>query len=256
MLSRVKYYLSSIPTLLSGVRNWPAVLPILRPGAEGILQLHDGTQFSIRTPMDIWIIKETCLDKDYERMGVVIRDGWIIIDIGAGLGDFTVSVARSHPASTVYAYEPFANSFELLQNNVRRNKLTNVTAFPIAIGGKDGMLTLDVTSSGEAVQHSTATGQRGVTVKSVALNTVIASLPQRRCNFLKMDCEGAEFDILFNASAQTLTKIDCVCMEYHDGVTAHTHTDLRGYLESNGFSVTARPNPVHSNLGFLCAQRR
>ena len=56
-----------------------------------------GLQFRVRTAMDVWVIKETCLDRDYEY-GMVLQDNWTIIDIGAGLGDFYDVCGAAQPA--------------------------------------------------------------------------------------------------------------------------------------------------------------
>ena len=117
IFSRLSYYLSSIPTLLLSVKNWPRMLalffglPVSRPF---VMELRNGSRFQVRTPMDVWILKEAALERQYERASVEIEDGWTIVDVGAGLGDFCISVARAHPSSTIYAYEPFPESFALL----------------------------------------------------------------------------------------------------------------------------------------------
>lgn len=61
------------------------------------MKLRNGQQVKVRSLMDIWIVKETCLDKDYEVNGVPIADGWQVVDIGAGLGDFVLSAANERP---------------------------------------------------------------------------------------------------------------------------------------------------------------
>jgi len=258
--SRWFYYLSSIPTLLVGVRNWPSVvamflgLPARRPL---IIELRNGCRFKVRSAMDIWIIKETCLDRDYERCSVDIEDGWTILDIGAGLGDFAILVAREHPHSAVYAYEPFPESFVLFQENLTLNRISNVRAFPHAIGAQSGPMCLD-TGPRAAVQHSTArasanSNEEAVQVLGTTLGRVFEDLGLQRCDFLKMDCEGAEYDILFNTSKEVLCKIKHIALEYHDGITAFSHADLVLFLEEKGLRVKTYPNPVHPELGFLYA---
>jgi FkbM family methyltransferase len=254
MLSRISYYLSSVSTILTGVENWSQIIGTVLGNRSSVIKLKDGSQFKVRTPMDVWIIKETCLDKDYERASVSIQDGWTVIYIGAGLGDFTVNVARLHPRSTVYAYEPFPESFALLTENLRLNGVTNVNAYPYAISDRDGAIALDVTSSVEAVQRSTATSSDGLRVKSLALDSIFEQSGLQRCDFIKADCEGAEFDIFLSASPDTLAKIKHICLEYHDGVTAHWHPELAQHFQARGFAVQTLPNPVHKHLGFMYAR--
>jgi FkbM family methyltransferase len=221
-----------------------------------VIALQRGPRFWARTALDVWIIKETCLDRDYEAASVHLQDGWTVLDIGAALGDFTVHAARQCPHGTVYAYEPFPASFALLEQNVRLNQLANVRLFALAVGGlPTGRLVLHTT--GAAGQHSTAittTTAPTLEVPSLSLDEIFRTQALPRCDYLKIDCEGAEYEILFAASATTLQKIHHLCLEYHNGITVHTGAELAQYLEARGFRVALRPNPVHAHLGFLYAR--
>jgi FkbM family methyltransferase len=259
ILSRWLYYLASAPTLLLGVKNGLRVARALlarQARVPFIIELRNGLRFRVRTAMDVWIIKETCLDRQYERASVPIADGWTVIDIGAALGDFAIDVARRHPGCKVAAYEPFPESFALLQENLALNRVENVATYPYAISGGEGELRLSLVTA-EAVQHSTAregVAPRGdVRVSSLTLDRAFADLGLSRCDYLKSDCEGAEYDIFFNASAGTLSRIRHICLEYHDGVTAYSHHDLAQFFEGRGFRVRRTPNPAHRHLGLLHA---
>jgi len=208
--------------------------------------------------MDIWVIKETCLDRDYETASTILEDGWSIIDIGAGLGDFSIDIARRHAHSTVYAYEPFPESFTLLQENVELNRLNNVRIFPSAVGAESSSLMTLYPGKSEAVQYSTVsvgnlTVANAVQVPSTTLDQIFEDLALQKCDFLKIDCEGAEYEILFNTSKQTLNKIKHICLEYHNGVTQFGHEDLVRFFQEKGFQVNLHPNRVHQDLGFLYA---
>lgn len=254
-MSRLSYYLHSLPTLAAGVRNWPAVIAGLASGHPFEVTLTDGLRFRVRSLMDIWIIKETCLDRDYERVGVPLEPDWTVIDIGAALGDFSVFAGRACPQGRVLAFEPYPPSFELLEHNLALNGLGNVAPRPVAVAGRAGTQTLAVT--GAAVQHRTVgqaqVGTQTVTVEGTTLGKIVEALPEQRCDFLKLDCEGAEYDILMATVPEHLARIRHICLEVHDGVTGHTRHDLAKFLHQNGFSVRLAPNPVHVTLGFLYA---
>jgi hypothetical protein len=70
---------------------------------------------------------------------------------------------------------------------------------------------------------------------------------------LKIDCEGAEYDILFHAGRGTLHKVKHICLEYHDGVTRFSHADLVRFFEDQGFLVKIIPNRAHREIGLLYA---
>jgi FkbM family methyltransferase len=258
-MSKLDYYLRSIPTLLGGIANWP-VLPALALGKSGsVLRLNNGVHFEVRTLMDAWVIKETCLDKDYETNGVPIQDGWTVVDIGAGLGDFTVYVAKTRPKSRVIGIEPFGESFELLKRNAARNNVSNIVMLQAAVASAPGELVLAQT--GAAVQHTTTgSAKQGASdlthrVQALTLAQIFDAQNVASCDFLKMDCEGGEFDILLNSAPAIFARIRRIAIEYHNGFTAHTHEDLKRHLALHGYSVRTVPNPVHAYLGFLYAER-
>lgn len=252
LLSRIWYYLTSLPTLLWGIKNWPFVIYSLLAldSHRRIVSLRNGCCFRFRTLMDLWIIKETCLDRQYERASTELEDGWTILDIGAGLGDWCICVASRYPQTVIYAYEPFLESFALLEENLSLNRVKNVKAFPYAVSSSGGSINLYAVSQ-NAVQHSTAlkSDMPGTRVKSVTLDQVLSEVTQ--CDYLKMDCEGAEYDILFGADDLTLQKIKRICLEYHDGVTEFSHQDLVQFLDRKGFQIRLTPNPAWRHLGFL-----
>jgi FkbM family methyltransferase len=263
-MSKWMYYATSIPTLLGGVKSWGAIarLPFHKASSQPIrVELRDGCQFLVRSLMDLWIVKETCLDRIYEESPLLLGKDSVMVDIGAGLGDFTVHIACTYPGCRVYAYEPFAESFRLLEQNLALNDMTGgVQAFPLAIGARSGPMRLQ-TATGVAVRHSTAASGEAsgspatIRVDGLSLDDAFRRLGFSRCGLLKVDCEGGEYDIFFHASPGTLKKIGRIAMEYHDGMTEHSHGELVAFLTRHGFSVRTRPNPVHGNIGMLFADR-
>ena len=258
----IPYYLGSIPTLLAGIRGWRAAARLLagRPARPPEVQLRDGCRFRVRSLMDLWIIKETCLDRDYERDLPPMGEDWRIVDIGAGLGDFCIHAACGHPRRRVAAFEPFAESFHLLRENLHVNGIRNVQAFPLAVGARNGPMRLQ-TTTGIAVQHSTAragfTGPSdSLRVDGITLEQALRTAGFERCDLLKVDCEGGEFDIFQAATGELLERIDRIVMEYHDGCTPHDHNELVDRLRAHGYAVRLRENPVHRRLGFLTAARQ
>ncbi|HSD85417.1 MAG TPA: FkbM family methyltransferase [Anaerolineae bacterium] len=262
-LSGLAYYARSVINLLINVTPRSKIVPLFlgRAGSSPlIIRLRpSGLQFHVRTAMDVWVIKETCLDRDYEnprnRVSSTLQDNWTIIDIGAGLGDFTAYAAQRSPQGRVLAYEPFPESFALLQQNVALNKLRNVEARPCAIAAQPGALALNI-GLGEAVQHSTTqAGARTIEVQAITLQQVFDKHGLERCDFLKMDIEGGEYAILQGIDASLLKRVQRIALEYHDNTSDGRHDELVRLLQRNGFQVQVRPNPVHDYLGYLYAMR-
>lgn len=260
MTTAFTYYLKSIFTLIKGVKNFPALIRLAtREPADAalVIDLKGEGSYFVSTLMDAWILKETILDRQYEKVSVPLGKDWTIVDIGAALGDYAVWAAKQAVNGTVYAVEPFPRSVELIRRNLAINQVKNVIVHEKAIGGQDGLSGLQLVT-GQAVQHSTAafSGAEGsMAVNISSLKSFLAEMNITRCDYLKMDCEGAEFDILFYCPPEVLQKIQRICMEVHDQVTLHTRAEMVVFLEKNGYKTRLTPNPVHKELAYLFAER-
>jgi FkbM family methyltransferase len=257
------YYLLSILKLLMGFHN-PILLAkiFLNPRDSRVKAVRlrgSGLQFRVRGAMDVWSIKETFLDRFYEKYGFTIQPGWNILDIGAGIGEYTVFAAM-RPGSQVFSFEPYPQSFALMQENLRLNRVANARAFDRAISSGSGEMVLDLTG-GEPLQFQSRMMQslpieKSLSVNALSLADAFGMLEIESCDLLKLDCEGAEYAILFDTPRPVLELVQRIVMEYHDNVVQYTHSDLIRFLNEQGFKVETFPNPVHSYLGYLRAVRQ
>lgn len=260
------YHLNSIFTLLTEFENPTLILRyftgIKRPTEPQQVKLRSsGLRFYVRNAMDIWSIKETFIDRFYERFDTPVEDGWTIIDVGAGLGDYTIFVSYRSLSNRVFAYEPFYGSFSLLEENLRLNGISTAQVFNQAVSGETGYLQLDL-SGGEPLQiqsvdveQEKSSSAGASVVPCLCLADVLSSNDLQRCDVLKLDCEGSEYSILFGARDDILARIDRIVMEYHDGITEYDHHDLAQYLREKGYRVKITANNVHTHLGYIYASR-
>lgn len=262
LFSRIRYYAVSIITLLTRFERPFQILGIFL-GRSGSLPAEiqvkqGGYRFMVREAMDVWVIKETCVDADY-LPGADFRPDWTVIDIGAGLGDFTVYAAVHCPQGRVFAYEPLAASFELLQHNLALNGITNVAAFQQATAATAGTMSA-VSEAVEAVSTRFTVGSgpashTGTAIPVITLAEILDKVPNRQCHLMKIDCEGCEFDLLLNSPSELLACIERLTIETHDGYASYSARQLADYLREQGFIVRLEANPVHRYLGFLYAER-
>ena len=263
-LRKYAYYLLSIFRLLfsfeSPILLAKIFLNLEKPGVKTVRLRRRGLQFRVRGAMDIWSVKETFLDRFYENYGFALQPGWNVIDIGAGIGDYTLYAATAQPNVQVYAFEPYPESYALMQENLHLNKIANARIFDKAIAAASGELVLDL-AGGEPLQIQSRLQEVGkressLPVEAFSLGDVFTMLQMETCDLLKLDCEGAEYSILFDTPQSALNLVDRIIMEYHDHVVEYDHHDLERFLREQGFRVETFPNPVHSDLGYLRATRK
>lgn len=162
-------------------------------------------------------------DHDYEIPRVPIRAGDVVIDIGGNQGFYACYAAKK--GGMVHTFEPFADSFGRLQRNVESNGLAkNVVAHQAAVGARDEQRELILTgqlgggmntivSDFSKIGGYEETGR--VTVKTVAVNSMLEKIPAPRIRIVKLDCEGAEMEILQHLSEANRERVDAFAIEYH-----------------------------------------
>jgi FkbM family methyltransferase len=264
ILKRLAYYFYSLYEMMIHFKNWLLIWPIFfRKHSSKIREVRlrqPPVRIMVRGRMDLWSVKETFLDKFYTRYGVEIEDGWTVLDIGAGIGDFSIYSAYGKPNTVIYAFEPFIDSYQLLIKNLTLNGIDNVITFQRALWRQSGRLSLDF-SHGEPLQVisqgiENVTDVAGTnTVQALCLQEFIIDQAIERIQLMKLDCEGAEYEILMGAPRKTLTKIERLIMEYHDLGEEQNNQVLVSFLEKQGFSVTKYANFVHDDIGYLFATR-
>ena len=97
--------------------------------------------------------------------------------------------------------------------------------------------------------------EQATQVPSISMADAFARLEIPRCDLMKIDCEGAEYPILFNTPEDVLGRVQRIVMEYHDSLTRYTHRDMQAFLASKGYAVRVVQNYVHPDLGYLYAWR-
>lgn len=220
----------------------------------------NGLNFKIRGAMDVWTIKETFIDRFYEKYGTILRDGWSIIDIGGGIGDFSLFAASGFPNNKIYTFEPTPDSYSLMLENIHLNRTSSIKTYPYAVWSSTGELKID-TDQAEPGQFTSRPisnshfAEHGLVVPCLSLEDVFEQTSIKQCDLLKIDSEGAEYPILFSAPERILKRIERMVLEYHDNYDKHTHKDLERHLKGFGFTVQSYPSYVHSHLGYMFASR-
>jgi len=143
----------------------------------------------------------------YERLetGLVqkeVKQGDIIVDIGANIGYYTLMFAKLVGQSgRVYAFEPDPTNFEILKKNVELNGYENVVLVKKAVSDKNGTtkLYLSENKADHRIFFSNDESERkSIDIETVRLDDFFSQMGARRAriSFIKMDIQGAELSAL------------------------------------------------------------
>jgi FkbM family methyltransferase len=135
------------------------------------------------------------------------KDGDIVVDVGAHMGRYTIIASkRVGPNGKVIAIEAHPGNFEMLNRNVRLNGLTNVMSINYAVYSKETKIKLYLPGgeSGYAVFNTVAltrTEEKFVEVNANTLDSILQQngIRPEEVNWIKIDVEGAEFEVLKGA---------------------------------------------------------
>lgn len=197
----------------------------------------------------------------------------VIIDIGSNHGEFSLEVARRNPANRVIAIEPIPGLAEELRVAADAEGLGNHELMMVAVGSNPGQKPFNVSSLGDSgISSLLDLDLRGIaaddywrhredlcfsseiTVDVVTLERIILELNVDRIDFLKIDAQGLDLDVL--ASAQgTLALVQAGMLEVpttsHQRLYGAETQDLRAALNvlaDAGFDVYAiKPNDPACN---------
>ena len=206
---------------------------------SGILRFRTGLKMNIRPKTsDRATITEMFVVRPYERkdLGYEIQPSDTVLDVGANIGAFSLKAAYRNNLAIIYSLEPVKHLYDQLCKNVRINECKNIHTYNLAMDAQDGDRKLNVSDSMSSFYFGDE-GKGTQTVKTVSLSSFLTTHQISQIDFLKMDCEGAEFDIIPNTSSETLRCINRIAMEFHNRSAEQTVTLLKSDLESKGFEV-------------------
>ncbi len=241
-------------------RNWPVRIMEffkLYPNKNIKYNLRNGLVFNIRAnTSDTLTIIECFRKKVYDRyLKIGLSDS--IVDIGGNIGAFSIYAASIAEKGTVYAFEPVEENFNLLEKNIKENNLHNIKVFKNGVAGKngEGKLFLSNNKGGHSIYPPKNATGKSVIVKFVSLQQIFKENKIKCCDFLKIDCEGAEYDILFNCQQHILKKVRKIAMEFHDIDRNYNRFRLKQHLKKSGFSIIALEERPQCETGMLYAIR-
>jgi FkbM family methyltransferase len=131
-----------------------------------------------------------------------LQPGMTVMDVGAHHGLYTLLTSKCVGVQgRVIAFEPSPRECKQLRRNVRLNLTSNVRIVPYAVGRERGLADLYVVEGAEdgcnSLRPPAVTSRtHSVRVEVVSLDEFVRDEKIGRLDFIKLDAEGAELDVL------------------------------------------------------------
>ncbi len=207
-----------------------------------------------QVPPSLYLIfKEIFMADVYEIDELVstLPDAPVVIDIGANVGFFAIQLLSKINEATIYAYEPVPANVKTLQRTLEQNPRIGqqIKLFSMAVTGKP-LDKLELFVEAEEKSQVVASvfsafhenNSQKITVPCITLTDIIQKNDLQTIDLLKVDCEGSEYDIIYNTAPELLRRVKKMTIEVHDLDKDRNHIGaFNQYVQSLGYTTTHSP---------------
>ncbi|MBQ7514674.1 MAG: FkbM family methyltransferase [Schwartzia sp.] len=207
----------------------------------------------IYNQLDMYVGKSLKLYGEFSQeearfFDTAVFPGDYVVEVGANIGSHTVHLAQLiGDQGVLWAFEPQRLVFQLLAGNVAINGLTNVHTEQKCVSDRPGKVmvpVLDVSQvnnwGGVSLENST----EGEPVDAITLD----SLNLERCDFIKIDVEGMELNVLKGA---TELIEHCQPIIYMEADRKEKNPALFAFLRSKGYHIYPHNPPLYNPDNFF-----
>jgi FkbM family methyltransferase len=167
--------------------------------SDYIIQVSSGEIYTVGEFHKRGMISEIFVNSNYERFREV-KEGDIVVDIGASVGPFTYSILHKKPKH-IFCLEPSEREFKTLVKNTIGNPITQINK---GISNKNSIVDSDMLFGGESQ------------MESITFEKFVGLFGLTKINFLKTDCEGGEYHIFTEENLDyLLNNVDHISGEWH-----------------------------------------
>ena len=220
----------------------------------------DGLRFAVQTAEELYILNEIFVNGVYNLRAA----GQVVVwDIGMNVGLASLYFASQPEVAQVVSYEPFVPTYRQALKNIALNPEVGlkIAAFNVGVGDSERSLRVkyryDIKGSVGISGLPTDAGSHGSTQEQITIKPAteiieeIAAAHPNREIVAKIDCEGAEYEIIRSlAAAHKLTRIRAFLIEWH----THGPNEIIGHLADAGFA-TLSLLPHSPGTGMIYAVR-
>lgn len=188
--------------------------------------------------------------------------GTTLIDIGANVGVTTLCLAQ-FPDVGVVSFEPDPTNRGRLKENVASNDASCVTVRAEAVAAANGTARLlrppneDVGGQLEGRDDSSAAeGRTVIDVVTLDLRGALERAGPANVGLVKIDCEGAEYDIVPQITPDVAARLPRLTFEVHERGPGRRPAEIRERLNALGYRLAWKSDPFgRASLVHLFASR-
>lgn len=174
------------------------------------------------------------------------KEGDVVVDVGAHIGRYTIIASKQvGPNGKVIAIEADPSNFEMLNHNIELNRLANVTTLNYAAFSKEAKIKLYLPAGDIFTKYNTIMSNwmwvkpedKFVEVNGNTLDNLLQQIGIRQVNWIKIDVEGAEFEVLKGANNLLLNNKNIVILVELHGSPNDYRLKAEEFIRSYNFKT-------------------
>jgi FkbM family methyltransferase len=166
--------------------------------------------------LDYKVINETWIENVYRIHQYHFSGDKVFVDIGANIGSVSIFVDSFNKILEdkikVYAVEPEPNNIDLLSYNILNNPTENITIVNNAVWHEEGTVTVSNKGGNSSIVYKTDSDFSHI--EAITIEHLLNKYNIKEVDVMKIDIEGAEFDLIINTPAEILAKIKYLTLEF------------------------------------------
>ena len=168
--------------------------------------------------LDYKVIDETWNENVYRIHEHQFKDNAVFVDIGANIGSVSLYVDNFNKMRDdankikVYSVEPEPHNLLLLEENIKNNPTENITVINNAIWHEQKNVFITNRGGNSSIVDGAITEH--TEVLAITIQDLINRYGIYEVDVMKIDIEGAEFDLIVNTPPEILAKIRYLVLEF------------------------------------------
>lgn len=201
-------------------------------------------KFLLTNRSDLFILKEIFVNRIYDFLS--LSNDIVVIDIGMNVGLASLFFADKPYVSKVYGFEPFKPTFDQLQQNLQLNPhlAHKIIAYNYGLGKEDKHFSIPYSPEAKGLASIYEDNQNinkiqnkifekiEIKKSSSEIKSITQKHPEQRI-VMKIDCEGAEYEIIEDLENHIDRNVFLILMEWHSG----NPKNLLKKLKNTGFET-------------------
>jgi FkbM family methyltransferase len=208
--------------MVKNIENWDSYLRYKFGGKKNPnFTFRMRNNFLVSVPLQVLPeFKESVFDEIYFKhlpKRIFKINNPIVLDVGANVGYFTIFCLQKFKNPRIISFEPMKRNFVILQTNLAKRKNDCLTLVNKAVNNTQEDLVLlfnkdkEITTSASLFANQYGTDEE--VVSSTTLLDIFTKYMLSKIDILKLDCEGAEYNIIYKTPRKFLEKVNCITME-------------------------------------------